>query len=325
MAGIKTGDILNYDYTGAEQSITLPAGQYKLEVWGAQGGTYSSYQGGAGGYSIGILTLTEDTSMYIFVGQQAPAVSTNRAVVPGGYNGGGNGYNRYYSSTYTYGQGGGGGTDIRIGSNSLYARVIVAGGGGGSASVDALTTKCGGGENGGSPAAGYAGTQTTGGSKGTKGAFGQGANVTKNGSNYKYSSGGGGGGWYGGAADSGYADSPSTRRNYNGGGSGYVYTSSTATNYPSGCLLNDKYYLINAKTYAGNTSFPSPDGSAETGHKGNGHARITVLKIDGSLNLPVNIDGSWKDSDSIYVNIDGVWKNVEAAYVNIDDMWEELG
>lgn len=322
---LKKGDILNYSYTGSDQSIVLPAGQYKLEVWGAQGGSYSSYQGGAGGYSIGTLTLTEDTLLHMFVGQQAPTVSTLRAVVPGGYNGGGNGYNRYYSSTYTYGQGGGGGTDIRIGSNSLYARVIVAGGGGGSASVDALATKYGGGENGGSPSAGYAGTQTTGGSKGTKGAFGQGANVTTKGSNYKYSSGGGGGGWYGGAADSGYADSPSTRQNYNGGGSGYVYTSSTATNYPSGCLLNDKYYLINAKTYAGNTSFPSTDGSAETGHKGNGHARITVLKIDGSLNLPVNIDGSWKDSDSIYVNIDGVWKNVEAAFVNIDGTWKELG
>ena len=310
MADIKTGDILNYGYTGAVQSVTLPKGVYKLEVWGAQGGSYSSYYGGAGGYSVGTITFTADTLLYIYVGGQPATNSSNRVVVSGGFNGGGNGYNRYYSGTYTYGQGGGGGTDIRIEQDSLYARVIVAGGGGGSASVNALTTKYGGGENGGSPASGYAGTQTTGGSQGTKGTFGQGANVTTSGRNYKYSSGGGGGGWYGGAADSGYADSPSTRRNYNGGGSGYVYTSSTSTNYPSGCLLNDKYYLINAKTYAGNTSFPSTDGSAETGHKGNGHARITVLKIDGSLNLPVNIDGSWKDSDSIYVNIDGTWKEL---------------
>ena len=325
MATIKTGDILNYAYTGAVQSVTLPKGVYKLEVWGAQGGSYSSYYGGAGGYSVGTITFTADTLLYIYVGGQPATNSSNRVVVSGGFNGGGNGYNRYYSGTYTYGQGGGGGTDIRIEQDSLYARVIVAGGGGGSASVNALTTKYGGGENGGSPASGYAGTQTTGGSQGTKGTFGQGANVTTSGRNYKYSSGGGGGGWYGGAADSGYADSPSTRRNYNGGGSGYVYTSSTSTNYPSGCLLNDKYYLINAKTYAGNTSFPSTDGSSETGHKGNGHARITVLKIDGSLNLPVNIDGSWKDSDSIYINIDRVWKNVEATYVNIDGTWKELG
>ena len=63
-----------------------------------------------------------------------------------------------------------------------------------------------------------------------------------------------------------------------GGGSGYVYTSSTASNYPSGCLLNSSYYLINAETKAGNTSFPSPTSNGnETGHSGNGYARITPI------------------------------------------------
>lgn len=75
--------------------------------------------------------------MYIYVGGTPATNSSNRTAVTGGFNGGGNGYNRYYNSTYTYGQGGGGATDIRIGTDSLYARVIVAGGGGGSASVDA--------------------------------------------------------------------------------------------------------------------------------------------------------------------------------------------
>lgn len=37
MSNIKTGDILNFNYTGAVQSITLPKGTYKLECWGAQG------------------------------------------------------------------------------------------------------------------------------------------------------------------------------------------------------------------------------------------------------------------------------------------------
>ena len=40
-----------------------------------------------------------------------------------------------------------------------------------------------------------------------------------------------------------------------GGGSGYVYTSSTAKNYPSGCLLNSSYCLTDAQTIAGNNSF----------------------------------------------------------------------
>lgn len=63
-----------------------------------------------------------------------------------------------------------------------------------------------------------------------------------------------------------------------GGGSGYVYTASTASNYPSGCLLNSSYYLTNAQTIAGNQSFPSPTSSSnETGHSGNGYARISPI------------------------------------------------
>lgn len=83
--------------------------------------------------------------------------------------------------------------------------------------------------------------------------------------------GGGGGGFYGGGAG---------RENsgFGSGGSGYVYTSSTASNYPSGCLLNSLYYLTNAETKAGNTSFPSPTSNGnETGHSGNGYARITPI------------------------------------------------
>ena len=38
MSNIKTGDILNFNYTGAVQSVTLPKGIYTLECWGAQGG-----------------------------------------------------------------------------------------------------------------------------------------------------------------------------------------------------------------------------------------------------------------------------------------------
>ena len=47
MSNIKTGDILNFDYTGAVQSITLKPGRYVLECWGAQGGngcTGNSYK-----------------------------------------------------------------------------------------------------------------------------------------------------------------------------------------------------------------------------------------------------------------------------------------
>ena len=74
---IKTGDILNFNYTGAVQSITLPKGIYTLECWGAQGGNRSQDSAsatvtgsGLGGYSIGTLTLTQLTTCYIYVGGQ---------------------------------------------------------------------------------------------------------------------------------------------------------------------------------------------------------------------------------------------------------------
>lgn len=266
---------MDFNYSGKVQPLTLPKGKYRLEVWGAQGGSYSSYYGGAGGYSTGILNLQEETNLFIYVGNQPASVSSTTAVSTGGFNGGGNGQNRTYSGTTTYGQAGGGATDIRINQDSLNARVIVAGGGGGSASVNALTTKYGGGETGGSPTAAYAGKQTA---AGTNGSFGKGGAATTSKTNYKYGSGGGGGGWYGGGAYNDADDNTTAFRNYNGGGSGYVYTEATAKNYPN-CLLNSTYYLQDAQTIAGNSTIPAKLNTTETatGNTGDGAARITYL------------------------------------------------
>ena len=333
---VKKNQILNYSFTGAVQTVTLPEGTYKLEVWGAQGGSYNTEAayGGAGGYSVGTLTITQDTDFYIQVGGNPTTVSDDRVVVPGGYNGGGNGFNRYYDDTATYGQGGGGGTDIRIGQDSLYARVIVAGGGGGSASNgNERWTKYGGGleggSEGGSLAAGdvYYASQTDGGKSGTPGTFGQGASVTTNGANYKYGSGGGGGGWYGGAASSGYSDTETNGwRKCNGGGSGYVYTSSTATNYPSGCLLTSKYYLVDAQTIAGNALIPSKDDAnlRQTGNQGNGAARITVLSIPSSISAPVMIDNKWHQANELFVKVNNVWKACIEGWVKVGGVWKPL-
>lgn len=271
---IKTGDILNCPYSGSAKQITLPKGQYKLECWGAQGGyRSSSSRGGNGGYSVGILNLTQKTVVYLYVGGAG-----NTGKTAGGFNGGGR------RSSYN---GGGGGTDIRIGSDSLYARVIVAGGGGSDGSSSA-TGGYGGGTTGGTCPSGYGNggqgaTQTAGGTGNNHGSFGQGG-VGSNG-NGGYG-GAGGGGWYGGSGtvpDGSYDDDRG-----GGGGSGYVYTSSTASNYPSGCLLNSSYYLIDAQTIAGNTAFTSPTGTNETGHTGNGYIRITAIKA-GSGNTLVKI------------------------------------
>lgn len=277
-------DIMDFNYTGSVQSKTLKPGTYTLECWGAQGGSYSSYYGGAGGYSVGTITLTKNsTDLYIYVGGQ-PEATTSTGETPGGFNGGGKGCSRTYNYS-SYGQGGGGATDVRIEKNDLYARVIVAGGGGGSSSENSLTTKYGGGTTGGSSASGYGATQTA---AGTNGSFGQGGSATTSGTNYNYGSGGGGGGWYGGGACSDYSDS-TNYQGYNGGGSGYVYTSATAANYPSGNYVNSSYYLTNAQTIAGNQSFKSPDGTNETGHTGNGFCRIT--RKSGKIFVKQN--GSW--------------------------------
>lgn len=301
---LSEGDILNCPYSGAAVTVSLPEGKYKLEVWGAQGGTYSSYYGGAGGYASGEIALAEETTtLYLYAGGQPATVTTNSssATSPGGFNGGGAGKVRAYSGTYTYAQGGGGGSDIRIGSDSLYARVIVAGGGGGSASVDALTTKYGGGESGGSPGGtSYIGTQTT---AGTGGSFGTGGASGTGGYNYKYGAGGGGGGWYGGGASTSYTDSNTSYRGYNGGGSGYVYTATTVSNYPSGCLLNSTHYLKNASNIAGNVSFTSPAGATETGHTGNGYVRITVLEISGAIKIEGGHDISSENISNLILQV----------------------
>lgn len=281
---------MNFSYTGSVQTATLDPGKYILECWGAQGGSYSSYSGGAGGYSIGTITLSQRTNLYIYVGGQ-PATQTSTGATSGGFNGGGAGCSRTYSYS-TYGQGGGGASDIRIGQDSFYARVIVAGGGGGSSSEDSFTTKYGGGTSGGSSASGYGATQT---SAGTNGLFGQGGAATTSGTNYNYGSGGGGGGFYGGGACSSYSDS-TNYRTYNGGGSGYVYTSSTAKNYPQGCLLNSSYYLTDAQTIAGNQAFTSPEGTSETGHSGNGFCRITNM-TPKQYGMFIKRNGAWTHID----------------------------
>ena len=280
------GSVMNFDYTGSVQTATLTPGAYKLECWGGQGGTYSSYIGGYGGYSKGTITLAKTTTVYVSVGGAGSSSSTTA-----GFNGGGTGISS--------GRGGGGATDVRIGQNSLYSRVIVAGGGGGAGvtSANANPCGCGGGEYGGDGyynnttgsyttgqnRSGGSASQTAGGitwSTGTQATFGQGGNASG------YSCGGGGGGWYGGQGT--YPDGSGDDDGGGGGGSGYVYTSSSASNYPQGCLLNSSYYLSDASNLSGNESFKSPSGTTETGHSDNGYCRITCYIKKKTLHCKMN-------------------------------------
>lgn len=294
MSNIKTGDILNFDYTGTVQTVTLPKGTYKLECWGAQGGYSSSNSGievgmgGKGGYSAGTITLNQKTLIYIYTGGVGSISGNGKA--DGGFPNGGS---SWASSTSEGAGGGGGSSDIRIGTDSLYARVIVAGGGGGGGE-DNETGGYGGGETGGTSGSGTPGSQTA-----PSGYFGIGGHTS-------YDGGGGGGGWYG-AYPAGGQTTPATGSSESDtsgspGGSGYVYTSATASNYPSGCLLNSSYYLSAAKTIAGNTSFTSPTGSSETGHSGNGYCRITVIECK-NVALYTRINNSMKKATAFYFKL----------------------
>lgn len=297
---LKKNDILNCPYSGRVIEIELPKGTYDLSLFGGQGGTSSSRIGGYGGTATGRLTLKDKTKLFLYTGGQGSSSNTT-----GGFNGGGTGVSN--------GRGGGGASDIRLRTDSLYSRVIVASGGGGAGvtTASANPAGCGGGEYGGD---GYynnfdgsyiTGQNRSGGGasynqggiswnsiESTRGQFGIGGNA------YRYSCGGGGSGWYGGggAYDS---DSDSDGR-WGGGGSGYIYTEQLKSRYPSGCTLTNNDLLTNA-TYSNSS------------HTGDGYITITIIDIK---NCPVRYKQSntWKETSALYIKQNDNWTLVENNY-----------
>lgn len=254
---VQAGQTYTYGYTGDVQAITLPAGTYKLEAYGASGGMYSSgYKGASGGYTSGIVTLNKTTTLYIYIGKKGLSYPNNDSTADYSYNGGGQGYSG--------GGDGGGASDFRIAggawndSSSLKSRILVAGGGGGS---DLYSQGgAGGGLVGQSnlyPQTGgivTGGSQTSGGVSGVpagNGAFGIG------GGDGTVDAGGGGGGYYGGA--SGYGGHCA-----GAGGSSYV------SGY-SGC---DTTYRAN-QGYAVFSEVTMQQGV----RAGNGYAKVTSLNV----------------------------------------------
>ena len=307
---------VDFDYTGTEQVFTVPqTGTYKIETWGASGYDKQcesnamecnipnvlkdSY--GLGAYASGILNVSKDNILYIYVGGN------------NSYNGGGLGESR-----------GGGDTDIRMAKDSLNSRIIVAGGGGGgmyvkNASIvsagnaggligydaDAIITNASNGQT--RNFSGHGGTQYSGGKTGIygysgysnimDGSFGHGGY----GPNGEASS--GGGGWYGG----GHGRHTGNSWPGGGGGSSYIsghpgclaVSSSTSTNLKNGCTENSTslecsisytgYYFTDTVMIDGAgykwttkkgeyTGMPSHDGTGTiTGNAGNGYARITYI------------------------------------------------
>lgn len=271
---------IDFAFTGDFFQWTAPStGNYVIEAWGAQGGN-AQYNGtihlygGAGGYAKGTYAATAGQIFYIYVGGQgASSSNSTNDYLAGGFNGGGRGFNS--NTTSTRGSGGGGGTDIRVSSNGLANRIIVAGGGGGN-TYDTMygtnTAGVGGGSAGGDGSsvnlgttyAGKGGTSSAGGARGincngnpgTVGSLGLGGDGE---TRTAYASSGGGGGYYGGGG--------SGCQFAGGGGSGYVGSLSSTT------------------LTAGNASMPNPTGGTMTGRTGNGFVRIAYTYTAPTISL----------------------------------------
>ena len=264
-----------FDFTGTEQTLVVPkTGIYKLETWGAAGGSASSnLLGGSGGYSAGVISLSKNDVLYINIGGGGNC-STELSVV-GGYNGGGAAKSR--SSSYTMCSGGGATSITKSSgllssfSSSIDKILMVAGGGGGSSkySNNSSSGGSGGGINGVVPTNACTdcgtrtgGSQTAGGKdRGSTGTFGQGGGSTSSATN------GGGGGYYGGGGDS-YEWGAT-------GGSGYIGNS---------LLKNKSMYCYNCtesseestKTITTTCNEETP--TENCAKKGNGYVKITFIE-----------------------------------------------
>ena len=117
----------SYTYTGSMVSVLVPqdATSVYFELLGASGGNASgnwTVYGGQGAFLSGTMSISENLSLYLFVGGAGSDSTIVGAL--GGFNGGGNGQSGF-------GGGGGGATDMRVQTFNLESRAAVAGGGGG--------------------------------------------------------------------------------------------------------------------------------------------------------------------------------------------------
>lgn len=225
-----------FSYTGSAQMFIVPPCVDSIDatVLGAQGGANWVSNTNYGGEVSGSIPVSEGDTLWLYVGQQATSNT-------GGWNGGGNGENA--------GIGGGGASDIRVGTQSLTDRILVAGGGGGAGfwSNQHVVGGVGGGLTGGD---GYRNTTTSpGGDGGTQTGSGNGTCVSLNNPSCTGGFGfggapsgcgcegyGGGGGWYGGAG--------SGNCRGGGGGSGYADTSIGNVSMQSGTRIGDGLIIL---------------------------------------------------------------------------------
>lgn len=308
--------IWEFKHAKEGQEFIVPyTGKYKIELWGASGGS-SVYNGG---YTQGNINLVKDQKYYIYVGETSitPTGGSGK-VTPSTFNGGGSGgYGGTKNATYISGMAGGGATDIRLLSgawddiNGLRSRIMVAGGGGGNYSKTDKATQAGGltAYNGFSDQGNVVDTRKSASNQTSGASFGKGGNGANSGSaTYCQGHSGGGGGYYGGFGGPGgygmncYRDDGAGGSSYISGHTGCVaVTSKDDTTPKANCVTGTTnnncsihysnqiftdtkmidgagYLWSNVKE--GQQAMPKPDGGAYdigVGHIGDGYAKITYL------------------------------------------------
>lgn len=307
--------VYNYGYTGAAQTFSVPIpGTYKIECWGAQGANSGPCNGGKGAYCVGDLNIPSIRTLYIYVGAQSGGFGGGGVSLEAqrdalyGNDGGGATDIRLSNST-----------NLRDFS-SLKSRIIVAAGGGGAnyRNNNAASEFEGywGEGNGGYAGAliggdgerknvtmgiapyynqSFGATQIAGGYQiqynkkadntydtgvlvqTTIGKFGYAISYTD-----EFVQSAGGGGYYGGGACGHCGGSGGSSFISGYSGCNAITEESTESNITHTGSSNHYSGLVftNMTMTAGNAIMPAPGGDTETGHSGNGYARITFVSAN---------------------------------------------
>lgn len=291
-----------FNYTGEEQTFKVPkTGIYKLEVWGAQGGSYNeTYHGGYGAYSTGTISLDKNQTLYVYIGG-SPNNSVNiNESTEGGYNGGGAGAARVDCVNNA----GGGATHIALTSGLLSELedkknkiIIVAGGGGGNGYYNTTRNGIGGSAGGTEGASGYysdnnncesygnGGTQNAPGTYYVQPGHYYNSSINIPTAGFGYGSAGdaavggsgGGGGYYGGRGTSCLGGG--------GGGSGYIGSLNDASMFCYGCTETNSPSpktisttgTSNLRDTTNCSDGYSTNAVSKCAKAGNGYAKITYI------------------------------------------------
>jgi CshA-type fibril repeat protein len=294
-----------FDYTGADQVYTVPAGVsfIQVKVWGAAGAPGADPSSGAG-FSTGTVPVSPGQQLAVTVGQGGIRNST--APTFGGGGAGGSGERDASPGVPSWTIGGSGGGLSAVWTEDRALPLLIAGGSGaGAPTRGGVPGGNGGGENGGttpdgSGASGGGGSAVAGGAAGDNGLCttpaGAGTTFTGGAGSGGFDGGsGGGGGFYGGGGGSCQRDEgDDNNEGAGGGGSGYANTAlvpggtTTAATGTAAAGSDDVHYVAGIGT----------SGAADVG--GNG---MVVIQAEAPAPTPVPVTSTGAPGETQQVTV----------------------